>query len=383
MKIALLSTSLMRGGAEIQVFLLARTLKRRGHQVQVISMVAPEAFEPELTELGIPLHSLNMRPGAPDPRALWRLAAIVRAWRPEILHSHMIHANLLGRLVRLLVRVPVQISTAHNIDEGGRWRERAYRLTDPLATLTTNVSQAAVDRYVQVGAVPAAKIRYVPNGLELTPFTQAPVSRQSLRQALGLAGQFVWLAVGRLAVQKDYPTMLRALAATLAGSPETRLLIASEGPLRADLEALSAQLSLTEHVTFLGARNDVPALMQAADAYLMSSAWEGLPMVLLEAAASSLPIVATDVGGNREVVCDGESGWLAPPGDPVALAAAMQRLMAIPETARREMGAAGRRHVQQHFDLEHVVDTWEALYQELLSRHRGSRGQGAITAGRS
>ncbi|MBS3967370.1 MAG: glycosyltransferase [Truepera sp.] len=383
MKIALLTTSLMRGGAEIQVFLLARTLKRRGHEVQVISMVAPEAFEPELVELGIPLHSLNMRPGAPDPRALWRLTAILRAWRPEILHSHMIHANLLGRLVRLIVRVPVQISTAHNIDEGGRWRERAYRLTDPLATITTNVSQAAVDRYVQVGAVPAAKIRYLPNGLELTPFMSVSASRQSLRQALGLTEQFVWLAVGRLDVQKDYPTMLRALAATLPGYPQTRLLIVSEGPLRADLEALSAQLSLAEQVTFLGARNDVPALMQAADAYLMSSAWEGLPMVLLEAAASSLPIVATDVGGNREIVLDGKSGWLVPPSDPVALAAAMQRLMAMPETARRQMGEAGRNYVRQHYDLERVVDTWEALYQELLSRYRGSRRQGPITARRS
>jgi glycosyltransferase involved in cell wall biosynthesis len=370
LNIALLTTSLMRGGAEIQVFLLARTLKQRGHEVSVISMVAPEAFEAELAELGIPLYSLNMRPGIPDPRAVWHLAGILRARHPDILHSHMIHANLLGRLVRLLVRIPVQVSTAHNIDEGGRWRERAYRLTDSLATLTTNVSRAAVERYVRVKAVPASKIRYVPNGLELAPFVSGPNSRPSLRQALGLEARFTWLAIGRLDVQKDYPTMLRAMAATSTAHPETRLLIAGEGPLRADLDALRNQLSLSERVTFLGKRHDIPALLQAADAYVMSSAWEGLPMVLLEAAASGLPIVATDVGGNREIVQDGVSGLLVPPGDPAALAKAMQQLMAMPEATRRQMGEAGRRHVQQHYDLARVVDTWEALYAELLSRRR-------------
>lgn len=370
MKIALLSTSLMRGGAEIQVFLLARTLKQRGHQVQVISLVAPEALEPELAELGIPLHSLNMRPGTPDPRALWRLAAILRAWRPDILHSHMIHANLLGRLVRLFVPVPVQVSTAHSINEGVRWRELAYRLTDPLCDLTTNVSEAAVARYLQIKAAPDGKIRFVPNGLDTQAFAHRPAEREHLRQELKLDSQFVWLAAGRFDEAKDYPTMLQAFERLAQTHPDTALVIAGEGRLWPDIRALADTLVCRDRVHLLGNRSDVPALMQAADAYVMSSAWEGLPMVLLEAAASSLPSVATDVGGNREIVLAGESGLLVPPGDPAALAAAMQQLMAMPETARRQMGEAGRRHVQQHYDLERVVDTWEAIYEELLSRRR-------------
>jgi glycosyltransferase involved in cell wall biosynthesis len=108
--------------------------------------------------------------------------------------------------------------------------------------------------------------------------------------------------------------------------------------------------------------------MSSADGYVMSSAWEGMPMVLLEAGAAALPIVATRVGGNQEVVGDGETGYLAPPRDPVALAAAMQRLMSLSGAERRSMGARGRDHVRTHYGLQRVAEQWEALYRELLAR---------------
>jgi glycosyltransferase involved in cell wall biosynthesis len=121
-------------------------------------------------------------------------------------------------------------------------------------------------------------------------------------------------------------------------------------------------------VRFVGVRDDVPAFMSAADGYVMSSAWEGMPMVLLEGAAAGLPIVATRVGGNHEVVTEGESGLLVPPRDHEALAAAMLRLMALPEAQRREMGERGREHVRAHYGLSRVVDRWEDVYHEVLAR---------------
>ncbi len=368
------TTSLMRGGAETQVFLLARTLSLRSHAVHVVSMRPPEAYEEELRELGITFTSLGMRSGAADPRGLWRLARTVRAWKPDVVHSHMVHANLLTRLTRMVAPMPVLVSTAHNLTEGARWRELAYRLTDRLASLSTNVCQAAVDRFVAVGAAPPGRMRAVVNGLEPSAFAPDAERRQLKRSELGLGSSFTWLAVGRLEEQKDYPTMLAATASALEAEPGLVVLVVSDGPLRAALEQARERLGLTpEQVRFLGARADVPDLMRAADAYLMSSAWEGLPMVLLEASAAQLPIVATDVGGNSEVVLAERSGVLVPARDAAALAEAMKRVMALSSDERASWGAAGADHVDRNFLLERVVDTWESLYGELLAAARARR----------
>jgi glycosyltransferase involved in cell wall biosynthesis len=372
LRVLLVTTSLMRGGAEVQVYLLARELAVRGGAVHVVSMRDPEAYQNELAEIGVPVTSLRMRRGVPDPRALFRLASVVRRWRPNVVHSHMVHANLLARLARPLAWAPVQLSTAHNVIEGGRAREIAYRLTDALSDLTTNVCEAGVARYVSVGAVPRHKIRAMPNGLDLIAFDAQGRDRSATREEFGFGDAFVWLAVGRLEEAKDYPTMLESIRLARERGPRFTVLVVSEGPLWAALEARRDALGIpAEEVRFLGARSDVPDLMRVADAYLMSSAWEGLPMVLLEAAAAALPIVATDVGGNHEVVEDGVNGRLVPARDPVALAAAMGETMALDRAQREALGHAGRRAVEARYRIEAVVDRWEALYRELLERAAG------------
>ncbi len=131
---------------------------------------------------------------------------------------------------------------------------------------------------------------------------------------------------------------------------------------------MANELDLEDKVRFLGVRRDVPDLMNAADAYVMSSAWEGMPMVLLEAEACGLPVVATDVGGNSEVILNNKSGYIVPPGDSEALAAAIVKMMALSEAERRAMGRAGRAHIEANYSLERVVDQWEELYRELLQK---------------
>ena len=303
-----------------------------------------------------------MRGGVPDPRGAARLLRLLRRWKPDVLHAHMVHANLLARLTRPVSRTPVLISTIHNENEGSQWRYRAYRWTHRLADVTTAVSSQAVDELIRRGAAPAGGVVLVPNGISIDAYRPDLSVRLSTRVGLGLGDDFAWLAVGRVTEAKAYPDMVEAFKQVLAHRPAARLLIAGIGPLEELLRERIQAAELTSEITPLGLRSDIPALMQAADGFVMSSAWEGLPMVLLEAGASALPIVATEVGGSRDAILDGMSGYLVPARQPQDLARAMLTVMELPDEERQAMGAAGRAHVMRTFDLDAVVDGWEALY---------------------
>lgn len=369
MKILFLITGLAYGGAETQLVRLATRLKRRGWEVRVVSLMPPQAYVEELEATGIPVFSLGIQRKLPDPRPILRLAQLIREWRPHIVHSHMVHANFLARLVRFLAPIPVLICSARNISEGGRFREIFYRLTDSLCDLTTQVSQAGLERYVQVGAVPCRKVRYIPNGVDIERFKPDPESRLKIRRELEIDG-FAWLAVGRFDLQKDYLTMLQAFSHVVRNhkDSDTVLLIAGDGPLRKTMEITARELGIEQHIRFLGIRQDIPQLMNAADAYVMSSMWEGMPNVLLEAHATGLPIVATDVGGNREIVLNEVTGFLVPPKDPYSLGRAMLDLMKLPEGERKQMGQAGRKRIEENFAMDRIVDQWENLYREFLRK---------------
>ena len=367
-KVMFLITGLAYGGAETQLVNLATKLKCRGWDVRVVSMLPPQAFVEELKNAHIPLATLNMRRGVADARAVFRLLKILREWEPDILHSHMVHANLLARVVRIFCKIPALISTAHSIDEGGSWREVAYRLTDPLADLTTNVSRAAVERYICVGVAPKNKIRFMPNGIDTAKFKPNKAAGKRLRNELGVDNYFVWLAVGRFEEAKDYPNMLRAFSMIVSKKSDVVLLLVGQGSLLEEVKKLASELKLEDKVRFLGVRRDVPDLMNAADAFVLSSRWEGFGLVLAEAMSCQLPVVATDSGGPREILNGGKLGHLVPPGDSEALAAAMMKMMSLPEAERQAMGRAGRAYIEANYSLEHVVDQWVALYMELLQR---------------
>jgi glycosyltransferase involved in cell wall biosynthesis len=369
MRICFLSTSMGMGGADSQLLSAAQELRSRGHEILIISLTPLGPMGLEARSVGIATESLEMRRGFPDPRGLVRLVRLVRGWRPDVLHSHMVHANLMARALRIIAPVPAVVSTIHNIYEGGRLRMVAYRLTNALVDHMTIVSEAAFDRFVTEGIVPKEILRVVPNGVDTSRFRSvSPLAGQSVRRSLGLGSEFVWLAVGRFEAAKDYPNLLRAFAQVRQQEPRAVLLLVGRGSLQPETEALAEELGLGHGVRFLGVRGDVPEVMSAADGYVMSSAWEGMPMVLLEAAAAALPIVATTVGGNHEVVRHEETGFLVPPRDPQMLGLAMLRLSRLPEPERRAMGKQGREHIRTHYDLGRVAERWEALYREVLAR---------------
>ncbi|HEV7364555.1 MAG TPA: glycosyltransferase [Gemmatimonadales bacterium] len=370
MRVLILSTSMGMGGADQQILSVTGALRARGWDVRIVSMTALGPMGLQAQRLGIPTESLEMPRGVPDPRGAMRLAALIRSWKPDILHSQLAHANLMARLLRPLVPVPILISTIHSSYDGGRFRLLSYRLTDRLADYTTIISETSAERYLAAGAVPRDRLRVIPNGVDTTRFRPLPEVRGRLRSELGLGETFAWLAVGRFETAKDYPTMLAAFDRVLARRPDAVLLLVGRGSLQQETEELTRSMGLGDRVRFLGVRGDIPELLSAADGYILSSAWEGMPMVLLEAGAAGIPIVATAVGGTGEVVLDGETGFLAPPGNPAALGDAMLRLSDLSPDDRRRLGRRGREHIEARYALPRIVDLWEQMYLELL-RQKG------------
>ncbi|MCU0633445.1 MAG: glycosyltransferase [Gemmatimonadaceae bacterium] len=358
-RLLLVATGLGLGGAETQVVLLAEAFAARGWRVRIVTLIPPTAFAERLDLAAIPVTSLGMRRGWPDPRALGRLAAIVRAWRPDVVHAHMVHANLLARLTRPLAPMPVLVCTAHSVDEGGAVLMSAYRATDCLGDLLTQVSAAGVARYRALGVVRAPeRLVHVANGVPLSPADAG--ARGALRTALGTPSDaLVATCVARLEAVKNHDVLLAAWARIAA--PGRELWLVGDGPLRREVAARAAAVGAT--VRMLGARSDVPAILQASDVFVLASRYEGLPMSVLEAAAAGLPVVATAVGGIPEVVASGRDGLLVPPADEVALAEAMASVLAWPPATRHEAGAALRARVVASYALDAVVDRWQALYR--------------------
>jgi glycosyltransferase involved in cell wall biosynthesis len=375
-RIAFLITSLMRAGAETQVLRLALALRTRGCDVLVISMVRPTDYVHRLEAAGAQVASLDMRKGIPRPDAVLRLVCLLRRWRPEVLACFMFHANLLGRMAGRLARVPVVVSSVRTARPGTPLQRRLLAWTDRLADATTANAAVVAAELVRQGVVSPVRIHHIPNGIDLSDPGGEPL-RADVRDALGVApGAFLWLAVGNLRPDKDYPTLLRAFARLAAESPTSWLCIAGAGPAEEDLRSLAADLGLGERLVFLGRRSDVADLLRAGDAFVMSSMYEGVPNALMEAFLARLPAVATDVGGVGELLHDGTSGYLVPPGDPSRLADAMARLTAHDAPRRRTMGEAGRRAVADACELERVVDRWQALFARLLAARR-ERGRWA------
>ena len=374
-KLMLVVTTLsLGGGAEAQVIDMALGFKHRGWDVEIVSLLDPEPPVPDFSGTGVRVHSLGMRRGVADPCAVLRLRSIVRQSRPDVVHSHMTHANLLTRVARVFAKMPALICTLHGYkmysvrSNASATREFAHRLSDRLADMTTVVCQAAADRYARVKVAPPHKLMVVPNGIRTSIYRPDDKLRSAERRSLNLGDEFVWLAAGRLEMVKDFDSMLRAFASALDADPWQTLLIAGEGSLRETLEQTAEALGIADNVRFLGYRADVASLMRAADAYVMSSIFEGMPLALLEAGASELPVVATRVGGNAETMIEGRSGILVPPQNHVELGRAMRQVVEMTPEDRRAMGRAGGEFVRGKYSLDVVLDHWEGLYSKLMAQ---------------
>ncbi|MHC5210222.1 MAG: glycosyltransferase [Planctomycetota bacterium] len=362
-------TTLGVGGAEKHLLLLARGLAERGHAVRIAWLKGQGELAPAFAQAGLATERLG---GAADaggevrPWAAKRaLARLVREWRPDLVHTHLLKADALGALA---VRGVPLVSSKHN-DERAllRWPvsvvhgvlarrvARTIALSDHVAAFTA-----------RHGRVPAGRITRIYYGIDPAAWRPGR-SREAVRAELGLADEApVLICVGRLAPQKDHTTLLRAMTRV---SPDGQLLVVGGDPFgdgEARLAAQVDELGLGGRVHLLGIRHDVPDLLAASDLFVLPSLWEGLGLVFLEAMAAGLPVVATRVSAVPEVVEHGVTGWLVPPADPEALAAAVGAALRDPR-AREAAGRAGRERLAARFGLPRMIDETLAVYDGVLS----------------
>lgn len=359
MRILLIITGLGMGGAEKVVTSLADALAEKGHSIFLVYMTGVALVTPN--DLRVKVVGLDITSKANALSAFFKLRNIIRSFKPDVVHSHMVHANIFSRLTRLITPITRLISTAHSSNEGGRLRMWAYRLTGLLADVSTNVSAEAVDVFEKRKAVKPSRMIPVHNGIATSYFSFDATARSSIRAQLSVdADCRLILAVGRLHEAKDYPNLLHALVQLRAAGVTYKMCIVGNGPLRDKLQIMVSELELSHCVQFLGIRHDVPDLMSAADIFVLSSAWEGFGLVVAEAMACERVVVATDCGGVREVV--GDAGFLVRPCDSSALADALQSALELPIVESARIGRAARQRVVERYSLDAAVGKWLEIY---------------------
>lgn len=352
------------GGAERQVMLLAQGLRKRGWKISLIALsgTGGDALN-ALSSVGVGFLSLGMRKGIADPRGWIRFHRWLRLHAPDVVHAHLPHAAWLARWSRLAAPSRVLVDTIHSPATGSVGRKLGYRLSSRFPDKITAVSTAVAKAWLCASMLNAQQLIVIPNGVDITLWKPNLSVRNEMRLVLGIKYDFLWLAVGRLERAKDYRTMLLAMAELPL---DNRLVIAGAGPSEHELRKLTSDLGLDLRVTFLGFEPDIVRWMQAADGFVLSSLWEGLPMALLEASACALPAVVSDIPGTSEIVEAGRNGLTFVPNSPKALSAAMRELMQMSSVAKTLMEKRARTRVEQHFTLDRILDRWEALYRELL-----------------
>jgi len=301
---------------------------------------------------------------------LWpwrRLAAYVRRERVDVLHAHMFGSNVWGTLIGRLARVPIVIAHEHTWSfEGEPLRRMLDReLIGRFSDAFIAVSRADQRKMIEIERIPAERIRFIPNGIAST----APAAGRDLRAELGVGSGPLIGAIGTLRPQKAYDVLIRAAASLREKHPGLHVVIAGGGPERERLDALIGELGLSDVVLMLGRRLDVPNILAELDVAVCASNFEGSPLAVMEYMEAGLPIVATRVGGVPDLIDDGVHGLLVQPGDPLALAGAIDELLRDRPRAAA-LGAHARERRRREFDLDVMVHNMEALYEELLAARR-------------
>jgi glycosyltransferase involved in cell wall biosynthesis len=361
------------GGAEALLVTFAAGLDRQRYEPHLIALRPhPDSrLIKELQALGVPVTELNQH-NAYDVPALIDIVRYVRRHRIDIIHTHLLAADIMGRMAGWLTGRPV-VSTIHNnrtdLDEEPRRRQWMERWTARLmARRLVVVSELLRDEIRTWFGLAPDRVITIANGVDTARFHRdSSFDRTAVRRALTGGDYPLITNVARLVPQKAQHHLLEAARIVLATAPDVRFVLLGDGPLRADLEAQAAALGISDKVIFAGFRPDVPDVLAASDVFVLSSLWEGMPVALLEAMAAGCTAVATDVGGVAQVLQNEVTGLLVPPGDPAALAAALLRCITDPAYAR-QLGAAGQAWTTQEYGMRAWVGKWETLYLQELRR---------------
>ncbi len=367
MKVAHIIKATRISGAERHLLILLPALKARGAEVELILLEDPakpvDDMVAALTEAGVPVTRIPIYRHL-DFSVIRRICRALRESRPQMVHTHLIHADLYGTLAARLSGVRVVISSRHNDDNFRRLlpMRTLNRLLWRMTSGGIAISQAIARFCVEVEGAPARKISTIYYGMPLK-LVDRKTARAALRQELNLPLDAVLVGmVCRLIEQKGVVYGIRAFARIAPQFPGARLVIAGEGPRRAALEAEAKTLGVADRVHFLGWRDDSAAVLAALDLLLMPSLWEGFGLVMLEAMAQTVPIIGSAVSAIPEVVVESETGRLVPVRDTAALANAMAQLLSD-EPLRRHMGLLGQDRVESVFNVARMADETLVVYR--------------------
>ena len=354
--------NLNQGGAERVVIDLLRQQSAAGHQCEVICLFEAGLLAPELTETGIPVHAINKRYGE-SLRPLQRLRTLLRLAAADVIHSHNAVAGYYVTFAGLALGL-FHINTRHSMASGTPWQRKnlLFRLAALLIDRVCFVCESARQQALHWRLVPAARTRTLYNGLDIQP--PPGEGRDALLSASGFAADALVLGtVGRVVPIKHQSLLVEALEKLAARWPGLRLVIIGAGDSLPALTERVAASPVAARIALLGQRHDARLLMAGFDLFALCSDSEGFSVALLEAGIAGCPVVATDVGGNAEILADGKHGLLVNAGDGNALAAAIDTILCDRDSA------AGRARLLQHWVIERcsrerMASDYLALYQE-------------------
>ncbi|MBV8359056.1 MAG: glycosyltransferase family 4 protein [Deltaproteobacteria bacterium] len=359
----------IRGGVEEHMLTLLRGLDRT--RFKLMMAVHPDLLELIGPDLPSDVEAIPLQLEGPrDFSGALRFISILRDRRVDIVHSHMFQASRLGSPLALLAGVPVRIETPH-VRESWRsgWIKGSYLIDRSIGRFVTTyiaVSEANYSYLVNDKQLPATKVVLVRNGISLEQFDPERMPRPGMRCSLGISEDAPVVAViARLEPQKGHRVLMDAWQSVIQAFPKAVLVCVGAGQLRDELETYTANSGLSHSVRFPGYQSKVADWLTLADFTVLPSFFEGLPLAAIESLATARAVIGTAVDGTTEVVRDGETGLLVPPGEPGPLATAICRLLAMPELARN-LGSTGSRWVRQHFNARHQVMNTETVYEDAL-----------------
>lgn len=371
MKILYLITSYGIGGASIQLHRMCNYMLKKGHEVILVTMLVAESQEmvEELEKKGALCFSLEMKRGQAKVSSIIKLVKIINKYSPDIINSHMVHANFLARIVKPFIRHKnVIINTIHGEEEYLGKRRIIYKLTNPFSTYTVCVGEVLKKQAVRLKIAPINNLKVIYNGLDTNFFAPKSTMRKKLREKNNIdSNVFIWINVGRYEKVKNQAYLIKEFKNIVYVFPNTKLFIVGYGTEMKNLYEIIKQEGLTQNIELIGKINNVEEILNMADAFVLSSIHEGLPLTLQEAGAVGLPLVSTDVGGCSEIIEEGVNGYLCVSNKPGALSQAMLNIMKKNKLEVNRMGEKSREIVVRKFDHLKVMEEWENLYAESLN----------------
>lgn len=366
MKIIYLVTGIAYGGAELQVIRLASRMTENGNEVFYISLMKSVSKElvSELEKNKVTYISLGMERGKPSIKAYFNFIKIANKINPDVIHAHMVHANYLLRAASPFIKRSIKLNTVHGEEEYLGKRPLIYRITDGFVKYTICCSIALQNQALRKNAISKKRCLMIYNGLDISKYDYNESLRSKFRTSLNISDDtFVWITVGRLATVKNQLYLLKEFNKLCYERKDCCLVLIGDGDERDRLETYVKENNLRDRVYFMGLQKNVEELLCMADAFILSSVHEGLPLSLQEAASIGLPLVATNVGGCNEVIEEGTNGYLCNSNEENALAGAMRKLMNLPPSGFQMMKNASRQITLDKFDMNSIIKKWETLYE--------------------